>query len=84
MKITIKHVSISGVHSHGFVVDHNRDVMDMEIDEIQNKLTKADDREIEAMEVVDIVVCFHNVLVHASYFTDRYVTPYFQFHHLLI
>lgn len=45
-----------GVHSQGCVVDHNRDVMDMEIDEIQNKLTKADDREIEAMEVVDIVV----------------------------
>jgi hypothetical protein len=55
--------------------------MDMEIDEIQNKLTKADDREIEAMEVVDIVVCFHNALikVHASYFRGLLCYAIFSF-----
>ncbi|CAC5417354.1 unnamed protein product [Mytilus coruscus] len=45
-----------GVHAQGVAIDHTRDIMDMEIDDIQNNLTEEDNRPVEDMEVTDIVV----------------------------
>ncbi|XP_076093604.1 uncharacterized protein LOC143064575 isoform X1 [Mytilus galloprovincialis] len=45
-----------GVHAQGIAIDHTRDIMDMEIDDIQNNLTEEDNRPVEDMEVTDIVV----------------------------
>lgn len=45
-----------GVHADQVPVDHNRDIIDMEIDEVQHTLAEADNRDIEDMEVANIVV----------------------------
>lgn len=55
-----------GVHADQPHVNHNRDIMDMEIDEVQHTLVEADDRDIEDMEVGNIVAKEIRAKIHSS------------------
>lgn len=52
-------VLIAGVHENPVPIHHNRrEEISMEIDEVQQVLNKEEERQIEEMDVSDIVVHF--------------------------
>lgn len=61
--ITNAYFNLIGVHTAPPPMRQNREVMDMEIDEVQHELNEVEDSQVEDMEVCEIAVSLFLYLI---------------------